>query len=164
MYACPKHVCTDHPVLVYKTCKIERTVLRLFSCLPPPLSPQSFTSLSYSSSYHKSSFGSVTSTTNILLSLLAACHKVVSLDRSCQITQHNYIQHVPRQHCQLLERQHWHHQPWYQTVYHQKDLANGFSNGSKLATIVSVKTYYCLWQAVGNDLILEVEVTDPKDY
>jgi len=33
MYACPKHVHTDHPVLVYKTCEIERTVLRLFSCL-----------------------------------------------------------------------------------------------------------------------------------
>ena len=33
MYACPKHVCTDHPVLVYKTCEIEWTVLRLFSCL-----------------------------------------------------------------------------------------------------------------------------------
>jgi len=29
---------------------------------------------------------------------------------------------------------------------------------------LAVKTYYCLWQAVGNDLILEVEVTDPKDY
>jgi len=34
MYACPKHVRTDHPVLVYKTCEIEQTVLRLFSCLP----------------------------------------------------------------------------------------------------------------------------------
>jgi len=33
MYACPKHVRTDHPVLVYKTYEIERTVLRLFSCL-----------------------------------------------------------------------------------------------------------------------------------
>jgi len=27
-----------------------------------------------------------------------------------------------------------------------------------------VKTYYCLWQAVGNDLIFEVKVTDPKNY
>jgi len=26
-----------------------------------------------------------------------------------------------------------------------------------------VKTYYCLWQAVGNDLMFEVEVIDPKD-
>ena len=26
-----------------------------------------------------------------------------------------------------------------------------------------VKTYYCLWQAVGNDLVFEVKVTDPKD-
>ena len=30
---------TDHPVLVYKTCESERTVLRLFSCLPPSLEP-----------------------------------------------------------------------------------------------------------------------------
>ena len=30
---------TDCPVLVYKTCESERTVLRLFSCLPPPLEP-----------------------------------------------------------------------------------------------------------------------------
>ena len=29
---------------------------------------------------------------------------------------------------------------------------------------VAVKTYYCLWQAVGNDLMFEVEVIDPKDY
>jgi len=34
-----KHVCTDHPVLVYKTCEIEQTVLRLFSCLPPTTQP-----------------------------------------------------------------------------------------------------------------------------
>ena len=27
-----------------------------------------------------------------------------------------------------------------------------------------VETYYCLWQAVGNDLIFEVKVTDPKNY
>ena len=27
-----------------------------------------------------------------------------------------------------------------------------------------VKTYYCLWQAVGDDLIFEVKVTDPKNY
>jgi len=81
MYAYPKHVRIDHPVLVYKTCEIEQTVLRLFSCLPPPLSPQSFTSLSYSLLYLKSSFGSVTSTTNTLSLLLAAYHKVVSLDR-----------------------------------------------------------------------------------
>jgi len=27
----------------------------------------------------------------------------------------------------------------------------------------SVETYYCLWQAVGNDLVFEVEVIDPKD-
>ena len=26
-----------------------------------------------------------------------------------------------------------------------------------------VKTYYCLWQAVGDDLVFEVEVIDPKD-
>ena len=26
-----------------------------------------------------------------------------------------------------------------------------------------VKTYYCLWQAVGDDLMFEVEVIDPKD-
>jgi len=39
MYACPKHVHTDHPVLVYKTCEIERTVLRLFSCLPSTIEP-----------------------------------------------------------------------------------------------------------------------------
>jgi len=39
MYAYPKHVCTDHPVLVYKTCEIERTVLRLFSCLPSTIEP-----------------------------------------------------------------------------------------------------------------------------
>jgi len=26
-----------------------------------------------------------------------------------------------------------------------------------------VETYYCLWQAVGNDLMFEVEVIDPKD-
>ena len=32
---------TDHPVLVYKTCESERTVLRLFSCLPPTLDPHS---------------------------------------------------------------------------------------------------------------------------
>jgi len=48
MYACPKHVRTDHPVLVYKTCEIERTVLRLFSCLPliiEPLQVQLFVAL-----------------------------------------------------------------------------------------------------------------------
>jgi len=39
MYACPKHVHTDHPVLVYKTCEIEQTVLRLFSCLPLTIEP-----------------------------------------------------------------------------------------------------------------------------
>ena len=39
MYAYPKHVRTDHPVLVYKTCEIEQTVPRLFSCLPPSQSP-----------------------------------------------------------------------------------------------------------------------------
>jgi len=39
MYAYPKHICTDHPVLVYKTCEIEQTVLRLFSCLPPTIEP-----------------------------------------------------------------------------------------------------------------------------
>jgi len=27
----------------------------------------------------------------------------------------------------------------------------------------NVETYYCLWQAVGDDLVLEVEVIDPKD-
>jgi len=27
----------------------------------------------------------------------------------------------------------------------------------------NVETYYCLWQAVGNDLMFEVEVIDPKD-
>jgi len=26
-----------------------------------------------------------------------------------------------------------------------------------------IKTYYCLWQAVGNDLMFEIEVIDPKD-
>jgi len=26
-----------------------------------------------------------------------------------------------------------------------------------------VKTYYCLWQAMGDDLVFEVEVIDPKD-
>jgi len=26
-----------------------------------------------------------------------------------------------------------------------------------------VETYYCLWQAVGDDLMFEVEVIDPKD-
>jgi len=26
-----------------------------------------------------------------------------------------------------------------------------------------VETYYCLWRAVGNDLMFEVEVIDPKD-
>ena len=39
MYAYPKHVCTDHPVLVYKTCEIEQTVLRLFSCLLSTIEP-----------------------------------------------------------------------------------------------------------------------------
>jgi len=29
--------------------------------------------------------------------------------------------------------------------------------------IVSVETYYCLWQAVGDDLMFEVEVINPKD-
>ena len=46
MYAYPKHVCTDHPVLVYKTCKIEQTVLRLFSCLPPTTQPSQVIHLS----------------------------------------------------------------------------------------------------------------------
>jgi len=27
----------------------------------------------------------------------------------------------------------------------------------------TVETYYCLWQAVGDDLVFEVEVIDPKD-
>jgi len=29
--------------------------------------------------------------------------------------------------------------------------------------VTSVETYYCLWRAVGNDLMFEVEVIDPKD-
>jgi len=29
--------------------------------------------------------------------------------------------------------------------------------------VLGVKTYYCLWQAVGNNLMFEVEVIDPKD-
>jgi len=28
---------------------------------------------------------------------------------------------------------------------------------------LTVETYYCLWQTVGDDLIFEVEVIDPKD-
>ena len=27
----------------------------------------------------------------------------------------------------------------------------------------TVETYYCLWQAVGDNLVFEVEVIDPKD-
>jgi len=82
IYACPKHVHTDHPVLVYKTCEIEQTVLRLFSCLPPPLSPHKFTFLSPSFAFTLciSSFGSITSTFKPL-SLPTALHKVVSRDR-----------------------------------------------------------------------------------
>ena len=81
MYACPKHVRTDHPVLVYKTCEIEQTVLRLFSCLPPPLSPHKFTSLSQSfvSTLRISSSGSITSTSKPL-SPPTALYKVVSRD------------------------------------------------------------------------------------
>jgi len=32
-----------------------------------------------------------------------------------------------------------------------------------IASSPSVETYYCLWQAVGNDLVFEVKVTDPKN-
>src|SRR5260221_5048353 len=34
-FTCPKGLCTDHPVLVYKTCESSGIVPRLFSCLPP---------------------------------------------------------------------------------------------------------------------------------
>jgi len=30
--------------------------------------------------------------------------------------------------------------------------------------VAAVKTYYCLRQTVGDNLIFEVEVIDPKDY
>ena len=83
MYAYPKHVCTDHPVLVYKTCKIERTVPRLFSCLPPPLSPHKsiYLSQSFASTLYTFAFGSITSTSSPL-SLPTALNKVVSLDNN----------------------------------------------------------------------------------
>jgi len=29
---------------------------------------------------------------------------------------------------------------------------------------ITVETYYCLWQTVGDNLVFEVEVTNPKDY
>jgi len=32
-----------------------------------------------------------------------------------------------------------------------------------MGEVVLVKTYYCLWQAVGDDLVFEVEVIDPED-
>src|SRR5712691_2851778 len=47
-FTCPQGLCTDHPVLVYKTCEFSGIVLRLFSCLPPrvptiePISPLLF--------------------------------------------------------------------------------------------------------------------------
>jgi len=66
MYACPKHVRIDHPVLVYKTCEIERTVLRLFSCLPPALSLPAYTLHLQSSTLPTSVYSSVTSTSNML--------------------------------------------------------------------------------------------------
>jgi len=69
MYACPKHVRTDHPVLVYKTCEIERTVLRLFSCLPPLLSLPAYTLHSQSSTLPISAYSSVTSTSSTSSSL-----------------------------------------------------------------------------------------------
>ena len=86
-YTYPK-LCTDHPVLVYKTYEFERTVLRLFSCLPPqswipspPLwSPSSQSPfLLYPSSCSTSplcSFGSITSNSKPSLTLTAI--KVVS--------------------------------------------------------------------------------------
>jgi len=69
MYACPKHVRTDHPVLVYKTCEIEQTVLRLFSCLPPSLSLPAYTLHSQSSTLPIFAYSSVTSTSSISLLL-----------------------------------------------------------------------------------------------
>jgi len=33
----------------------------------------------------------------------------------------------------------------------------------KQAQRAGVETYYCLWQTVGDDLVFEVEVIDPKD-
>ena len=76
-------LCTDHPILVYKTYESEQTVLRLFSCLPPqswipspllwsPLLQSPF--LLYPSSCltsHLCSFGSVTSNSKPLLTLTA---------------------------------------------------------------------------------------------
>jgi len=35
--------------------------------------------------------------------------------------------------------------------------------GESQLIAVSVETYYCLGRAVGNDLVFEVEVIDPKD-
>jgi len=53
---------------------------------------------------------------------------------------------------------------------HASLIHGGNSLLSKLSTcttvllwLVSVKTYYCLWQAVGSDLVFEVEVINPKD-
>src|SRR5712691_1660840 len=75
-FTCPQGLRTDHPVLVYKTCEFSGIVLRLFSCLPPRvplLSPSVPTCSSYSFAFasHKSSFGSVTSTSSPPLPLTA---------------------------------------------------------------------------------------------
>jgi len=84
MYTYPKHICTDHPILVYKTCEIEQTVPRLFSCLPLLLSPHKSTYLSqsFASILPTFAFGSITSISSPLL-LPTACNKVVSLDTHC---------------------------------------------------------------------------------
>ena len=38
-----------------------------------------------------------------------------------------------------------------------------YTISSTLEDCSNVETYYCLWQAVGDDLMFEVEVIDPKD-
>src|SRR5260221_9160468 len=53
-FTCPQGLCTDHPVLVYKTCEFSGIVPRLFSCLPPTSPPLS-QFLSHSLSHYSAS-------------------------------------------------------------------------------------------------------------
>jgi len=54
----------------------------------------------------------------------------------CQCTRQIHPRYDPIWHCPILEGQCKHHRQWDKTVYHREDLANGFSDRSKLATIV----------------------------
>jgi len=70
---------------------------------------------------------------------------------------HKYVKVFSDEEAQQLPK----HQPW----DHKIDLQPGLQmrKTSVYRLTPPVETYYCLWRAVGNDLVFEVEVIDPKD-